>query len=126
VSRLDAQAKMQAVTKSMAGIVKSLDKALASNNLDKVAETMDQFERQFENLDVQSSVMEGAMNAQASLATPAEDVAALLQQVADEHGLEVQLGMPAAGATVAAPAVATPAEKDDLSARLAELRGAAK
>ena len=126
VSRLDAQAKMQAVTKSMAGIVKSLDKALASNNLDKVAETMDQFEKQFENLDVQSSVMEGAMNAQASLATPAEDVAALLQQVADEHGLEVQLGLPAAGAAVAAPAAGVPAEKDDLSARLAELRGAAK
>ena len=117
---------MQAVTKSMGGIVKALDKALASNNLDKVAETMDQFEKQFENLDVQASVMEGAMNAQASLATPAEDVAALLQQVADEHGLEVQLGLPAAGAAVAAPAAAVPAEKDDLSARLAELRGAAK
>jgi len=126
VSRLDAQAKMQAVTKSMAGIVKALDKALASNNLDKVAETMDQFEKQFENLDVQSSVMEGAMNAQANLSTPAEDVSALLQQVADEHGLEVQLGMPAAGAAVAAPAAGVPAEKDDLSARLAELRGAAK
>ena len=120
VSRLDAQAKMQAVTKSMAGIVKALDKALASNNLDKVAETMDQFEKQFENLDVQSSVMEGAMNAQANLSTPAEDVSALLQQVADEHGLEVQLGMPAAGAA------GVPAEKDDLSAGLAELRGAAK
>jgi len=117
---------MQAVTKSMASIVKSLDKALASNNLDKVAETMDQFERQFENLDVQGAVMEGAMNAQASLATPAEDVAALLQQVADEHGLEVQLGLPAAEAAVAAAPAGVPAEKDDLSARLAELRGAAK
>ena len=35
VSRLDTQAKMQGVTKSMAGIVKSLDRALAANNLDK-------------------------------------------------------------------------------------------
>ena len=36
VARLDTQAKMQGVTRSMAGIVKTLDKALAANNLDKV------------------------------------------------------------------------------------------
>ena len=36
VSRLDTQAKMQSVNKSMAGIVKALDKSLASNNLEQV------------------------------------------------------------------------------------------
>ena len=40
------------------------------------------------------------MSAQASLATPEEDVSTLLQQVADEHGLEVQLNLPQAGAQV--------------------------
>jgi charged multivesicular body protein 1 len=84
---------------------------------------MDQFEKQFENLDVQSSVMEGAMASQAALATPEEDVATLLQQVADEHGLEVQLNLPQAGAVpVAAPAAEEKAP-DDLAARLAQLRG---
>ena len=91
---------MQGVARSMGGIVKSLDRALATNNIEKIAETMDAFERQFENLDVQSQVMEGAMSAQASLATPEEDVSTLLQQVADEHGLEVQLNLPQAGAQV--------------------------
>jgi charged multivesicular body protein 1 len=100
VSRLETQAKMQGVARSMGGIVKALDRALAANNVEKVAETMDAFERQFEDLDVQSQVMEGAMTAQASLATPEEDVATLLQQVADEHGLEVQLNLPQAGAQV--------------------------
>ena len=55
--------------------------ALASNNLERVASTMDQFERQFENLDVQSQFVEGAMNNQASLSTPEEDVNLLMQQV---------------------------------------------
>ena len=100
VSRLETQAKMQGVARSMGGIVKALDRALATNNIEKVAETMDAFEKQFEDLDVQSQVMEGAMSAQASLATPEEDVATLLQQVADEHGLEVQLNLPQAGAQV--------------------------
>jgi charged multivesicular body protein 1 len=84
---------------------------------------MDQFEKQFENLDVQSQVLEGAMGAQAALATPEEDVATLLQQVADEHGLEVQLGLPQAGVAAAAPAPAAAAKEDDLASRLAQLRG---
>jgi charged multivesicular body protein 1 len=124
VSRLDTQAKMNAINSSMGAIVKQLDRALAGNNLERVADTMDQFERQFENLDVQSQFVEGAMNAQASLATPEADVNLLLQQVAEEHGLETQLNLPQAGAApaaVAAPAAAAP--ENDLSQRLAQLRG---
>lgn len=37
VSRLDTQAKMQMVTKNMMAITKNLEKALASNNLEKVS-----------------------------------------------------------------------------------------
>lgn len=65
----------------MVGIVKALDKALQSNNLERVAATMDQFEKQFENLDIQTEFVEGAMNNQATLSTPEEDVNILLQQV---------------------------------------------
>jgi hypothetical protein len=65
----------------MAGIVKSLDSALKSNNLDKVAATMNQFERQFEDLDVQSEFVEQSMQNQAVLSTPEDDVNLLVQQV---------------------------------------------
>jgi len=51
-----SQAKMGQVTKSMAAITKNLEKALAGSNLEKVAETMQQFEKQFENLDLQTQV----------------------------------------------------------------------
>lgn len=179
----------------MVGIVKSLDSALKANNLEKVAATMDQFEKQFENLDVQSEFVEQAMGNQAALSTPEDEVNLLMQvgcikswsksawsfpvailslimgaetgaqslmhldatngaflllrgqkiwhsfphshplnthlplspsspmqQVADEHGLDTKLGLPAAGAAQAAP---TPAQKEgnDLAQRLAELRG---
>ena len=50
---------------------------------------------------------------------PPEDVATLMQQVADEHGLEFAADLPAAGTTVPAKQ----AEKD-LSMRLEELKGA--
>lgn len=118
VSRLDTQSKMQMVTKNMSGIVKSLEKSLESNNLEKIATTMNQFEKQFENLDLQTQVVDEVMGAQANLSTPEEEVTSLIQQVADEHGLEVGLAMPAASN-------AQPAQKQqeaDLSQRLAELR----
>lgn len=81
---------------------------------------MDQFEKQFENLDIQSEFVENAMNAQASLSTPEEDVNMLVQQVAEEHNLESMLNMPAAGRAHAAPS-AQQADKSDLSTRLAQL-----
>ena len=79
--QLARQAKMQSVSKSMVGIVSGLDRALASNNLEKMAMTMDQFERQLENLDLQSEFVEGAMSNQATLSTPEDEVNSLLQQV---------------------------------------------
>jgi charged multivesicular body protein 1 len=122
VSRLDTQAKMQMVNKNMAGIVVNLEKALAGNNLEKIANTMQQFEKQFENLDLQTQVVDGVMSQQANLSTPEEDVNALLQQVADEHNLEFQVGLPtAAGTSLQQPQAAS--AEGDLSKRLAELRG---
>ncbi|EFJ48540.1 hypothetical protein VOLCADRAFT_60422 [Volvox carteri f. nagariensis] len=123
VSRLESQAKMQMVQKNMAGIVKSLEKAMAINNLETIANTMTQFEKQFENLDLQTQVVDDVMGAQASLSTPEDEVTALMNQVAEEHGLEVALGMPSAAASAGAKAAASKQGEDDLSARLAELRG---
>jgi len=121
VSRLDTQAKMQMVNKNMMGIVKNLEKALAANKLEQIANTMQQFERQFENLDLQTQVVDEVMGQQAALSTPEDEVNTLMQQVVDEHGLEVNLGL--AVAPGAAPAVATATAEDDLGKRLAELRG---
>jgi charged multivesicular body protein 1 len=124
VSRLDTQAKMQMVNKNMSAIVKSLERSMESNSLEKIAQTMNQFEKQFENLDLQTQVMDDVMGAQANLSTPEDDVNSLIQQVADEHGLETSLNLPAAGKAAAASATASTAvEQDPLAARLAELRG---
>lgn len=84
---------------------------------------MNTFEKQFENLDVQTAVMDDAMNKQAALSTPPDQVNELLQQIADEHHLEVQIDMPAAGRTQPAAAVKQDAKEDELQARLNALKG---
>lgn len=45
----------------MANVVKSMDSAMKSMSLEKVSQVMDKFEKQFEDLDVHSSVMENTM-----------------------------------------------------------------
>ncbi len=47
---------------------------------------MDRFEHEFENLDVQSGVMENTMTATTTLTTPQNEVDSLMKQVADEAG----------------------------------------
>ena len=54
--------------------------------LSQVQTLMDRFETQFENLDVQTQVMEGAMQDSSTLSTPQGEVDSLMQQVADEAG----------------------------------------
>lgn len=51
---------------------------------------MDKFESQFEDLDVQTEYMEGAMAGTTTMTTPQNEVETLMHQVADEHGLEMK------------------------------------
>ena len=52
------------ITQSMAGVVKSMDSAMKSMNLEKISGLMDKFESQFEDFDVQSSYIEGRCHRQ--------------------------------------------------------------
>ena len=70
----------------MAGVVKAMDSAMRSMNLEKISALMDKFEKQFEDLDVQSSCMDTAMSQTTTTNVPQNDVDFLMQQVADEAG----------------------------------------
>lgn len=50
---------------------------------------MDKFETQFEDMDVQTSYMEGTIGATTAQTMPQDQVDLLMQQVADENGIEV-------------------------------------
>ncbi|KAI9149754.1 hypothetical protein H9P43_009933 [Blastocladiella emersonii ATCC 22665] len=124
-SRVQTAVTMRQVTANMAGVVKQMDKAMAAMNLEQISMVMDKFEQQFEDLDVQTQYMEGAMGTSTTLTTPQAEVDSLMMQVADEHGLELnmELGSVPDTAIGASNAVADAAPKqDELSARLAKLR----
>ena len=86
---------------------------------------MDKFESQFEDLDVQTEYMEGAMAGTTTMTTPQGEVETLMQQVADEHGLELnqQLVRLEPSNTLAEPKQKERDEDALLTERLKALRG---
>jgi charged multivesicular body protein 1 len=66
--------------------------------------------------------MESAMAGSTSLSTPEGEVNSLMQQVADDYGLEVSVGLPQPAAHAVATKSQEKVDEDDLSRRLAELK----
>lgn len=73
-SRLEAAIKMRQVTKGMKGVVTGMDKVLQTMDVDKITQVMDKFEKSFEDMDVRSEYIEGAMNSSTTAAMPEEQV----------------------------------------------------
>lgn len=124
-SRVQSALTTRNVTQSMAGVVRAMDAAMKGMNLEKISSLMDKFEQQFEDLDVQSSYMENTMSQTTTTAVPQGDVDSLLQQVADEAGLELNMELPSQpqGTSLGASTQVSQ-EQDELTQRLARLRQA--
>ena len=126
-ARLETAIRMKDLSKAMTSTVKGMSNVMKSMEVDKIASTMEQFEKAFEDMDVKSGYMEGAIDASTSMTTPPEQVDALLEQIAAANGLEVGNMLDSAGTlknTNVNPAteqVQAPAA-DDLEARLKALR----
>jgi len=123
-SRIETAVRMNQITGSMEGVVQGMSKGMASMDVEKISKTMDKFESQFEDLDVKSQFMEGAMNATTATSTPSDQVDDLIMMVADKNNLELGAAFTDIGPVgESTPATEKPAaEGDDLEARLANLR----
>jgi len=122
-SRVQSAVTMKGVAKNMGSVVKSLEKAVNSMELNKITEVMDKFESQFEDLDVHTSVMENAMSSATTTTTPENQIEALMKQVADENGLEITENLASVPSqTIGEPTATTATADDALGRRLASLR----
>eukprot|EP00945_MAST-04E_sp_MAST-4E-sp1_P000233 g233.t1 len=127
VSRLEAAERQRQITPMMSKAVHGMKSAMDSLNVDKLTETMGQFETIFEDLDVKAGYMDATMNGVSAASTPVDEVDKLMEQVAAENGLEVAAQLDAAGLVgshTAKDIVAEPskAKEDEINARLKELR----
>lgn len=124
-SRLETAIRMQDVNKAMGQTVTGMANVMKTMNVDQISKTMEQFEKNFEDMDVRSKYMEDTMAASTSMSTPPEQVDSLIARVAEEAGLEVAgLIDSAGGPGTKVPDKESPAaaKEDDLEARLAALK----
>lgn len=124
-AKLNAAIKNQQVTGSMAQITKTMGKVLKTMSLSDIQKTMDKFEKEFENADVATAAVEGAMQSSTSMTTPKSEIDELVAQVKDENQMDTtdKLGVPLQGGVKnAAASQAETTEDDELMARLAKLK----
>merc|ERR1711871_475172 len=100
-SRLDAVAsKLETCQNSMKvahnlGVVtQRLGPSLNTMNIAEISQTMDDFEKVLEDQDVMTDTITGAIDTATSTMTPADDVDSMMNEVAAEHGIDVQASMP--------------------------------
>ena len=90
VHRMESVLQQKKVTKMLSTVSKDLDPMLNDSSLMKMSVAMDRFETQFETLDIQSKVMESAIDNGTAASFKEDQVDALLQQIADENAMDVE------------------------------------
>lgn len=106
-ARLDAVAQrvksalaQNDMSKNMKQVVSSLDGVLESMNAEKIAETMEKFESNFDTLDVRTKFMDSTIANATATSTPQEDVTSLMNQVGEHIGIQVSEELDASGVPV--------------------------
>ncbi|CAG9324587.1 unnamed protein product [Blepharisma stoltei] len=89
-SRLRSASRTQELTKQFGHIVPQMNSALKSMNPEVIARTMNQFESVFENFEVVSGTINQSLETATVTSAPRSQVDDLLNQIASEHGIQVQ------------------------------------
>jgi charged multivesicular body protein 1 len=83
---------------SLKQTVSLMSKVTANMPLTETSKLMDSLEKNFEDLEVKTKVMDDAMQNATTVQQPVDQVANLMQEMADEAGIELNLNMPVAPA----------------------------
>lgn len=123
-SRVQTAVTMRLVTGNMTNVIRGMDKALQTMNLERISMVMEKFETQFEDLDALTNYYESTTNNVNALTTPQDQVDELMSQIADEAGIEMKQGLNETKVEINAPPTLniTEEKEDKLAERLRALR----
>lgn len=121
-ARIQTAVTMRSVTKNMAITVRGMDQAMNSMNLEQITKVMAAFEAQFEDLESSTDYYQNVAGDMATTSQPAAEVELLMQQMADEAGVEMKHKMGDAADVASEPPQKEDVKEDALSARLRMLR----
>lgn len=101
-SRIQSAQRTESMTKNFSKVIPQMNRALKNMNVENIGQTMMDFERCFENLDVATGYINESLNQTTANSAPREQVDGLLGQIASEHSIQVSDGLlsPASGLPV--------------------------
>ena len=126
-SRLEQAIRMQKTSATMQQTVKGMSSAMKSMNIEQISSTMTQFSGLFQDMDVSSATISGAMDSSNAAMVPQEEVDALLSKIddmaqVDTAKLLASVGNPATTEPAKEAPVKEKAPEDNIEERLAALR----
>eukprot|EP00358_Blepharisma_japonicum_P006267 CAMPEP_0202944568 /NCGR_PEP_ID=MMETSP1395-20130829/5414_1 /ASSEMBLY_ACC=CAM_ASM_000871 /TAXON_ID=5961 /ORGANISM="Blepharisma japonicum, Strain Stock R1072" /LENGTH=199 /DNA_ID=CAMNT_0049643557 /DNA_START=25 /DNA_END=624 /DNA_ORIENTATION=+ len=89
-SRLRSASRTQELTKQFGHVIPQMNSVLKSMNPEHIARTMNQFESVFENFEVVSGTINQSLETATVTSAPRSQVDEFLNQIASEHGIQVQ------------------------------------
>ncbi|CAH8510167.1 unnamed protein product [Schistosoma turkestanicum] len=122
VSRVQAAITTKNFTRGIMTVVNCMESAAKSMDMEKVSSLMDKFEREFDNMDIQSKLVSSSLANTMSISTPENEVQGLINQIADETGIELNYELPGSTNGPVSVAPISAEEEDGLTQRLARLR----
>mmetsp|Transcript_9277 Transcript_9277/g.9278 ORF Transcript_9277/g.9278 Transcript_9277/m.9278 type:complete len:199 (-) Transcript_9277:29-625(-) len=89
-SRIQSAARTENMTHQFQRVIPQMNRVLQNMNLENISQTMSQFEKCFEDLDVASGYINESLNSTTTVSTPKEQVDSLLGMIASEHNINIQ------------------------------------
>lgn len=114
----------QSIGAGMLAVSKALGRVTDSIQLERVEQVMDSLEKQYEDIDVMTAVLDDSTSKSTARDVPLEEVERVKRMVADEAGLELSQELNAASAVREEPKKVGPTEEEEdrIRERLRALR----
>ena len=101
--RVKSALSQHQMSNNMKQVVSSLSGVLSSMDVEKISKTMDQFETQFEDLDVRTKFMDSAIASTTASATPQDAVTSLMNEAGETIGIQVSEDLDQEGVPISMP-----------------------
>jgi len=121
-AKLESAYRTQQVSMQIKNCVPQLESAMKMMNKMKISEQMANFEKVFEDLDVKTEDITGALESVTGSSVQQDEVNSLLSQMMAEQGLEIGDGLAGAAKGQVGVKQAAPVQADDMQRRLDALK----
>ncbi|OMJ96343.1 hypothetical protein SteCoe_81 [Stentor coeruleus] len=88
-SRIQSAARTENMTNNFSKVIPQMNRVLKNMKLENISQTMTDFEKCFEDLDVASGYINESLNQSTSVSAPKEQVDGLLGEIASENNIKM-------------------------------------